>query len=67
LHAYLGSECSQCRRPVDFDKSRGEAWYERWQHLDGPADHHARSQAVLNRALFEYMSTIETTFGAVRS
>jgi hypothetical protein len=51
LAAYLGSECQTCHRPVDFDRSRGETWQERWQHIDGPADHDARSMAVGNPAL----------------
>lgn len=59
LRAYLGSECMQCQRPVDFDASRGETWQERWQHTEGPADHDARSQVMRNPALFDYMTAIE--------
>lgn len=67
LRAYLGSECRVCHRPVDFNRDRGEEWYERWQHTDGPADHRARSQAVRNLALFDYMTMIEAEHGLVRS
>jgi hypothetical protein len=55
----IGSCCSVCDRSVDFDASRGTTACERWQHIDGPADHCVRPRSRRNQALFDYLMQYE--------
>jgi len=53
LDVFLGTECSDCKQPVDFSE------VAKWRHLKEDSSHPARPMTISNVKLFDFIQQTE--------